>query len=103
MDDERNLVTPDGFTLQPQITVPRTARSIRIGCNGGVFVLETDTDELPMEIGQITIYRFDDPHALSMALGTYLSPTKASGQPVEGSPSDDELGFGYLRQLHLEE
>ncbi len=97
IDPNGNLVTPDGYYLEPRITVPDNIEQLSIGPTGVVSVLQ---DGNQSDIGQITLTRFRNPTGL-VALGRNLfQETQASGPPEEGTPLDP--GYGALRGGALE-
>jgi len=96
-DRDGNLVTPDGYYLEPRITLPDEIEQIAISANGLVTVLVNGVQN---DVGQITLTRFRNPSGL-MALGRNLfQETEASGTPQVGTPTDP--GYGALRQGALE-
>ena len=96
-DRDGNLVTPDGYLLQPQITVPDQTVQVTIGTTGTVTALVNGTQS---SIGNITLTRFQNPAGL-VAMGRNLfSETEASGAPQQGAPGDP--GYGLIRSSALE-
>ncbi len=98
-DRDGNLVmaTTDGFYMQPQITLPVDYSDVTIQSDGRVMAV---VDGVEQEVGQISIYKFPNPHGLSQEGGNLLTETEASGPAVEGFPRDP--GFGGLLQGFLE-
>ena len=101
LDSTGNLVTSDGNTLQPQITIPAAAQSINIAADGTV------TYVLPGQIqaqnaGQITIATFQNPAGLSSLGDSLFSPTDASGAAIVGAPGSTE-GQGTILQGYTEQ
>ncbi|MEM8851710.1 MAG: flagellar hook-basal body complex protein, partial [Pseudomonadota bacterium] len=75
------LVTSDGHTIVPDITIPDDARSITINPEGGVYAYFIDQVE-PEQIGQLTLVGFSNEKGLE-ALGSNLyAETGASGAPL---------------------
>lgn len=96
-DVNGNLVTPDGFYLQPQLTVPDGAEQISISPTGIVSVL---VDGNQGTIGQITLNRFRN-HSGLVGVGRNLfTESEASGAPQTGVPGDP--GFGFVRSGAVE-
>ena len=99
MDSQGQVVTSDGYLLEPPITVPEDALEIAVGENGIVSV-KTSGNSAFQEIGQIELARFVNPAGL-LALGRNLFlETDASGAPFIGNPGED--GMGSLVQGSLE-
>lgn len=99
VDNEGNLVDPNGRYLEPGITIPERATSVVIQQDGRVMV-NIDNQMEQMEVGQITISRFMNPAGLKAIGQNLFAPTEASGDPLEGVPNEE--GFGYINQYSLE-
>ncbi len=96
---EGQLVTAQGFALQPAIQVPAGAQSISISPDGTVTAL-VDGDATPAELGQITIASFVNPAGLQALGDNLLAETAASGAADVGAAG--EAGRGTIRQGMLE-
>jgi flagellar basal-body rod protein FlgG len=99
LDAEGNLVTLDGFRVQPNITIPNNARSITINREGTVQVL-TGADTTPQDLGQIQLSRFVNKAGLQSIGDNLYLETPASGNAIDGVA--DEEGFGSISQQFLE-
>jgi len=99
LDSEGRIVNPDGFVLEPEITIPTDAISISIAMDGTVSVLQAgETDAT--EVGNIELARFINPAGLrNIGKNLYL-PSDASGDEITGNPG--QSGLGYLEQGYLE-
>lgn len=98
-DSQGRIVTSDGYTVEPQITVPDTATDISISADGRVTAtVPGQTD--PQDIGQLQIARFINPAGLDSIGRNLLKETAASGTPVVTNPGTD--GAGTLQQKYLE-
>lgn len=98
-DGDGNLVTSDGFMLDPPISIDEDILSISISPNGDVYVEEAGSTEL-MHIGSIEIVRFSNPAGLKNLGRNLYAQTAASGEPMYGTPG--MFGFGALAQGFLE-
>ena len=99
IDNDGNLVTANGYALEPNIQIPDQTTTVTIGTDGIVTaVSESDTD--PVEIGNIDIVDFVNSAGLQAIGNNLYLETAASGQPTEGVPSLD--GFGSIIQGALE-
>lgn len=99
MDRDGRMVTPDGFVMDPEITIPSDSISLSIGLDGTVSVMQAGANS-PTEIGTITLARFVNPAGLhSIGRNLYL-PTNASGDAIVGTAGED--GLGSLAQGFLE-
>ncbi|WP_436637300.1 flagellar basal-body rod protein FlgG [Microbaculum sp. FT89] len=94
------LVTVDGYVIEPGITIPDDARGIAINSEGLIQAfVSTDTD--PVDLGTIDLVRFVNPAGLeSMGDNLYLE-TPSSGPEQVGTPGLD--GYGMLQQGYLEQ
>jgi flagellar basal-body rod protein FlgG len=99
LDKEGRVVNPDGFLLEPAITIPTDAISVSVGMDGTVSVLQAG-NTTPREIGTIELARFVNPAGLqSIGKNLYL-PTDASGQEIAGTAGT--ANFGTIAQGFLE-
>jgi len=104
IDGEGNIVTADGYKLEPSIAIPTDATGIQIGQDGTVSVTQAGSSD-PQEVGKITLVKFANPAGL-MAVGrSILKETPASGSPVVGTPGTDGLGTvvsGFLEMSNVD-
>jgi flagellar basal-body rod protein FlgG len=91
MGADGQVVTADGFFLEPEITIPEDATQISIGIDGTVSVLVVGS-ETPQDIGQIELARFINPAGLSAVGHNLYVETAASGTPITGTPATEGLG-----------
>lgn len=96
MNSTGNIVTTDGYVVQPQITIPQDTLSISIGTDGTVSVLTAGAPTKATWVGTLTLVRFLNPAGLSSERGNLYSETSASGSPIIGTPGAD--GFATIRQ-----
>lgn len=94
------LVTADGFLLQPPIAFPNDTLSITVGTDGTVSVITAGAPNTTTTIGNITTTRFANPGGLRAEGRNLFSETTASGAPLQGTPG--EAGLGTLQQGFLE-
>jgi flagellar basal-body rod protein FlgG len=93
------LVTVDGFTVQPAITVPVDAVEIIVNKSGQVFArLDGQTDL--QQLGQLTLANFSNEAGLAPLGDNLFQETVASGPANVGVPGDP--GFGVVQQGYLE-
>jgi flagellar basal-body rod protein FlgG len=93
------LVTIDGYTVVPEITVPQNASEITVSSSGQVTV-RIGNDTIPQEIGQLTIANFVNEAGLEPQGDNLFKQTPASGEPVIGTPADP--GYAQIKQKYLE-
>lgn len=96
---EGQLVTAQGYAVEPQISVPQGAQSITVAPDGTVSAVITGEGE-PVEVGQLTIARFANAAGLQASGDNLLLETAASG-PAEIGVAGTE-GRGAIRQGMLE-
>jgi flagellar basal-body rod protein FlgG len=100
LDAQGQIVTRDGYLLDPGITVPQNASKVSIGANGTVEVTVPGQVE-PQELGQIQLARFINKTGLESIGDNLFLETPASGPAIDGNPGTE--GFGTLQQTYLEE
>ncbi|MFC3175370.1 flagellar basal-body rod protein FlgG [Novosphingobium bradum] len=96
---EGQLVTAQGYPLQPAITVPEGATAITIAADGTVSATLPGQAE-PAQLGQITVASFTNPAGLKAMGDNFLGETAASGQAQIGPAG--QAGRGNIRQGFLE-
>ncbi|MCT4608182.1 MAG: flagellar basal-body rod protein FlgG [Pelagimonas sp.] len=94
------IVTADGHTVSPDITIPSDARSISINSAGEVYAYFTDGAEGQL-LGQFTMAGFTNPKGLEAMGSNLFLETSASGPAIQSTPGQD--GLGTVRQGYLEE
>lgn len=93
------IVTRDGYTLQPALTVPNDATDISINSSGQVEVMLQGQVQ-PQQLGQLEIATFINPPGLKSIGDNLLLETEASGDPILGNAGEE--GFGTILQGYLE-
>lgn len=100
---ERNstgqLVTVDGYEVQPGIVIPDTARSVSIS-DDGVVEAYLNNESTPTALGQVQLARFVNKHGLEAMGENLFLETAASGTAQVGVPNADS--FGSVLQGYLE-
>lgn len=93
------LVTADGYLLQPTITIPNGTTEVVINETGQVFVRNGGETELTA-VGQLSLATFVNEAGLKPMGSNFYRPTEASGPEVVGTAGDP--GFGVMHQGYLE-
>jgi len=93
------LVTSQGYAVQPPITVPEGTTSVTVATDGTVSAQIAGQAEAS-QIGQITIASFVNPGGLQAASDNFMMETGASGAAQIGIAG--EGGRGHVRQGMLE-
>ena len=99
ISDQGEIVTSNGYSLDPAIRIPADAKELTISSSGIVTVIKGKDTE-PTEVGRIELARFANPSGLKTLGQNLFQATPASGQPVTGYP--DEEGMGKTMQGSLE-
>ena len=93
------LVTAQGYVLEPAIEVPVEAESIIFGSDGVVYAQMPETTDY-QELGQLELATFTSPEGLQpIGSGTYME-TEGSGTPQISIAGED--GTGEILQGILE-
>jgi len=93
------IVTQDGFTVLPSITVPQDALSVTINASGEVQV-KLDGQVNLQTVGQLDLAIFFNESGLQPMGDNLYKESTASGAPSVGTPGS--TGFGTVRQGYLE-
>lgn len=99
IDANGDVVTPEGYLLEPGINIPDNALRISVSSDG-IFSVKLPGEDEETELGQIEIARFINPTGLSSIGENIYLATGASGAAQVGIPSED--GYGKVRQGFLE-
>ncbi|RIL10780.1 MAG: flagellar basal-body rod protein FlgG [Proteobacteria bacterium] len=99
LDTSGQLVTSDGFVVDPGITVPDDALAVIVAQDGTVSVRQPG-QTTPSEIGQLTGVRFPNNAGLRAIGKNLYEETESSGTPTTGIFSEN--GFGRIAQGFLE-
>ncbi|MCK5285229.1 MAG: flagellar basal-body rod protein FlgG [Alphaproteobacteria bacterium] len=100
MNENGELVTIQGFIINPGITIPADALNIDINLDGEIFV-KLPNQIASSNVGQIQLASFVNPAGLEAIGDNLFIETTASGSPTTGNPNQNE--FGALRQGALEQ
>tara|TARA_B100000780_G_scaffold265318_1_gene220613 strand:- start:63 stop:848 length:786 start_codon:yes stop_codon:yes gene_type:complete len=100
LNENGELVTTQGYLVDPGITVPDDAEDIDINENGEVLVSINGQVAL-QNLGQIQLAGFVNPVGLEAIGDNLFLETEASGAPTAGNPGEDQ--FGTIRQGALEQ
>ena len=93
------IVTNNGHTVQPGITIPAAATSITIGSDGTVSVT-LPTQATPQAVGKLPLANFVNPAGLDPKGQNIYVETAASGTPNAGTAGQN--GLGLLQQGFVE-
>jgi flagellar basal-body rod protein FlgG len=99
LSDQGELVTVDGYQVQPGITIPEDAVDVVVSKTGEVQVKTAGAPEM-QTVGQLELATFVNEAGLEAQGGNLLLETAASGQPTVAAPG--EPGLGTLSQGFVE-
>ncbi|MCC7283860.1 MAG: flagellar basal-body rod protein FlgG [Acetobacteraceae bacterium] len=99
LSPDGEIVTADGFTVEPGIVIPQNARDVTINASGEVLA-KIDQQVAPQNVGQILLSVFPNEGGLEAVGDNLLMETPASGQAVQGIAS--QPGFGTIMQGFVE-
>ncbi len=93
------IVTADGFVVQPGITIPQNTVAIAINSSGQIQA-QVAGQVNPQTVGQLQLANFPNEAGLEALGNNLFLETPASGQPTQGNPAS--TGFGAINQGLLE-
>lgn len=100
IDNDGNLVDPNGRKLEPGIVFPEGTTGMVVYQDGTIMVaVNNETDY--SEIGQINVARFANPAGLKSIGQNLFQATEASGDGMIGIPGEE--GFGNINQYSIEQ
>ena len=91
LDADGNIVNGNGYLLEPQITVPDNLVDLTVANDGTVTASDPDTGAVS-NLGQINLADFVNEAGLTSLGNSLFMATEASGDPIEGIPSEDQFG-----------
>jgi len=99
LSPDGDIVTADGYVVQPGITVPSDAVAISVNESGEVYV-DLDGQVAPVRVGQLELANFANEAGLDEIGQNLLLETAASGTASVATPGS--AGFGKIVQGALE-
>jgi flagellar basal-body rod protein FlgG len=99
VNNQGQLVTANGYALQPAITVPANAQSFTVGTDGTISVTLPNSTATT-QVGTMQITTFMNPAGLMAIGGNAYVETAASGTANTGAPGSN--GAGTLSQGFVE-
>jgi flagellar basal-body rod protein FlgG len=100
LDGQGQLVTADGYVVDPGITVPANASNLTIS-KVGVVSVTLPGQTAPQELGQLQLSRFVNKSGLEAIGDNLFLETAASGTPQNGTAGSE--GFGDVLQKYIEQ
>lgn len=99
LNENGQMVTANGYPVEPAIFLPENALSVNVGEDGTVSVRQPGV-AVDNEVGQISVSTFINPAGLQSIGGNLYLETGASGAPNENMPGMN--GAGRLFQGYVE-
>ena len=99
LSEEGDIVTAEGYRLEPAVNIPQDAQSITIASDGTVSAMLAGSTTVT-QLGNIQVADFVNPAGLQAIGGNLFRETPASGAPLTGNPNSN--GLGGLLQGNLE-
>jgi len=99
VDNQGQLVTPNGYAIQPSINIPIDAQSITIAEDGTISV-SLQGASATTQVGNIQMANFINPAGLQPTGSNLYLETTSSGAPQVGTPGQN--GMGTLLQGFVE-
>lgn len=96
-DANGQLVTASGYPISPSITIPEDATSVDIAGDGTVNAQTPTGNQV---LGNLQLYRFQNPAGLSSEGGNLYRETEASGTATAGTPG--QQGYGSILSKYVE-
>jgi flagellar basal-body rod protein FlgG len=93
------VVTAQGYPLQPAVTIPAGTQSITIGADGTVQA-QLQGQSAPSTVGTVQLANFINPTGLQPLGNNLLTETASSGTATTGSPGSN--GMGAINQGYTE-
>ena len=99
LDNQGQIVTNNGYVVQPGLTVPANAQSVTVAADGTVSVT-LPGQATPQTLGQFQTASFINPQGLDPLGQNLYAETASSGTPATGAPQSN--GLGALQQGFVE-
>ena len=99
LNETGQLVTSDGYLINPNITIPPDSIGITIAADGIVTVKQQGTTNAS-QVGQLQTARFQNPAGLRAQGKNLFQETESSGTATLGNPGEN--GLGTISQGFLE-
>jgi flagellar basal-body rod protein FlgG len=103
LDEQGQMVTPNGNLLTPGVSIPSDALAVTIGEDGTVSVQQPG-QSAPTQVGTIQLADFINPAGLQPIGNNLLLESLSSGAPQTGQPGLNGLGTtlqGFLESSNV--
>jgi flagellar basal-body rod protein FlgG len=105
INSQNQLVTADGYAVNPAVSIPQGTISVTIAPDGTISVVNASSPNTSTVVGQLQIAKFVNNAGLSSNGQNLLTATPASGTPTLGTPGQNgagQLRGGYLEQSNVD-
>ncbi|MCE1162266.1 MAG: flagellar basal-body rod protein FlgG [Thiomonas sp.] len=99
LNNQGQLVTANGYLVQPTVTIPASAQTVTIG-NDGTVSVTLPGQAAPQQVGALQLASFVNPTGLQSVGDNLYLQTGSSGAPNTGQPTLN--GLGSVQQGYLE-
>jgi flagellar basal-body rod protein FlgG len=91
VNGQGQIVTGEGYPIEPQITIPANATAITIS-KDGIVSATVPGQAASQQLGTLELATFQNPAGLAAMGGNMFTVTTASGDPQVGVPGTDSRG-----------
>jgi flagellar basal-body rod protein FlgG len=91
-DNQGQIVTANGYPLQPAITIPQNALTMTVGTDGVVSITQPGTSAATVQIGTIQVATFINNGGLQSVGDNLYLETASSGTPTPNTPGSNGSG-----------
>jgi len=85
------MVTPQGYALEPAVNIPQGSTALTIGRDGTVSVVIAG-DPVSTQVGNLQLVDFINPTGLQAVGGNLFRETVASGAALQATPGQNGVG-----------
>ncbi len=103
-DATGNLVTTDGYPVEPAVNIPADASNVSISADGRVTGIKGTNPE-SVEFGTVKVFVFTNPAGLDRVGGNLYRQTSASGNAESKTPGAEGAGMirgGYVESSNVQ-
>ncbi|MDG6095721.1 flagellar basal-body rod protein FlgG [Acetobacter sp. AN02] len=100
LSNDGNLVTADGYLLNPGINIPNNAQTITVDQTGQVQI-SVSGQTAAITVGQLQLATFQNENGLAAIGQNLFTETQSSGNAITGA--GQSVGFGSIRQGFVEQ
>ncbi len=91
INQDGQMVTPQGYALEPAVNIPQGSTALTIGRDGTVSVVIAG-DPVSTQVGNLQLVDFINPTGLQAVGGNLFRETVASGAALQATPGQNGVG-----------